>query len=82
MDYEEWIKREQRIRIKILENSPAISKKKIYRLCRDCGEVCLCHEQMCPNCNNDNIMERYLSNLDEESQKRVRCRFRFEHLFR
>lgn len=74
--YPAWIERERRIRIKILINSPA-TKGNLYRVCRKCGEVCLCHEEACPNCNSTDIAGgAYLPSLEV----RVRCRYRFEKL--
>lgn len=80
MDYDKWIKRECRIRHQILKNSPVIRQKKSYRVCDKCGEICLCHELNCPNCNSDNITERQIADLDSEIEKRIRCIFRFQHL--
>ena len=57
MDYVDWIMRESKIRIKILLDSPVIRKTGFYRICRDCGEICLCHEKACPNCNKKNISQ-------------------------
>ena len=78
MNYEEWIKRERRIRIKILKDSPRISNEKVYRICKCCGEVCLCHEQNCPNCSN--IAEHKIIYIDKEIETRRRSQFRFKHL--
>jgi hypothetical protein len=79
MDYEKWIKRERRIRYRILRGSPFIRENKIYRIC-ECGEVCLCHEDFCPNCNESHIIEKKIEDISKELQKRIRCKFRFEHL--
>jgi len=80
MDYEEWISRERKIRIKILKDSPIIKKKGTFRVCICCREVCLCHERNCPNCNSSNIMQWQINDIDAEMYDRIRCRFRFEHL--
>ena len=80
MNYEEWIKGERRIRMKILNDSPVIQERKAYRVCKGCGEVCLCHEGDCPNCNSSNITEHQLTNLDKDVKKLIRCQFRFKHL--
>jgi len=81
MDYDAWIKRERRIRIKILNSSPVIQKEKLYRLCKDCGEICLCHEELCPNCNSMDIIPQILEikNTDDITKK-IRCHYRFNHL--
>ena len=80
LNYEEWVSRERRIRIKILKDSPVIRERGILCACDNCGEVCLCHEQNCPNCNSCNIIEKQIDGLDAEMCKRIRCHFRFEHL--
>jgi len=80
MDYNDWIDRERRIRLKILKDSPVIRNSGIYRVCNDCGEVCLCHEQSCPNCNGRSIKEELINNIDEEIGRRIRCMFRFEQI--
>ena len=56
-DYDEWISRERKIRIELLKSSSLIRESKIYRICKDCGEICLCHEDRCPNCNFYRIIE-------------------------
>lgn len=80
LEYAEWIRRERRIRTKIISSSPTIKEKGCYRVCEDCGEICLCHEERCPNCNLSRISERVLSNLKEDAQRRMRCLFRYKHL--
>jgi len=82
MDYDEWIERERRMRISLLKDSPVIKEKSIYRICQDCGEICLCHEETCPNCNSIRIIQDMLHDKDIEVLigKRIRCKFRFEHL--
>lgn len=78
MDYDGWICRERRIRVKILEASPVIKQKNAYRLCTKCGEICLCHEERCPNCDSDQIMESALADLRSEAEKRIRCMSRYK----
>lgn len=79
MDYPSWIERERRIRLKILEISPAIRSSRIYRVCRECNEICLCHEERCPNCNSPDIDVVELgSGVDVGT--RIRCRHRFFNL--
>lgn len=82
MNYEEWIGRERRIRTKLLAGSPVILEKRLYPVCQNCGEICLCHEETCPNCNSSNIAQEKLNNIETEvlSGKRIRCAFRFERL--
>lgn len=78
LEYEEWIERERRVRARILMSSPVIAKEGLYRTCRDCGEILLCHEEECPNCNSERITSRKID--DALNAARIRCRFRFEHL--
>ena len=78
MSYNEWIKREKKIRIKILQSSPIIQKTYTYRVCQNCSEKLLCHEENCPNCNSNNITNQVLENINIEDK--IRCQFRFEHL--
>lgn len=78
MNYEEWIKRERRIRTKILNSSPVIQKDRIYRICSDCEEVLLCHEEECPNCKSINVINKKLDfNNSHSLDDRIRCRNRF-----
>lgn len=83
MNYDEWIERERRIRIRILNSSPMIQEKQIYRVCIDCGEVCLCHEENCPNCNSCRI-ENQLLLLDNDKSvaSKIRCQYRFMKLIK
>jgi len=79
MNYEEWIKREKKIRIKILKSSPVIQKEHLYRVCQECEEICLCHEEICPNCNSQNIQLKVI--LEEENiLSKIRCKERFKKL--
>ena len=81
IDYDEWIDRERRIRLSILrESNPG--QRKIYRICQECDEVCLCHEENCPNCNHANIKEQRIEDIESEARGRIRCRHRFDHLLR
>ncbi len=81
MDYEDWISRERKIRISILKDSLRHSRNPVIRICQECGEICLCHESRCPNCNSSEIKEQSLVNLDTESwSKRIRCQHRYAHL--
>jgi len=79
-NYDEWIKREQRIRLSILKKSPIIRKQKIYRICQNCSEVCLCHEETCPNCNSMKIINQRRDDIENNVQNRIRCKYRFEKL--
>ena len=79
--YEEWIARERRIRLRLLKNSPQIQATQVYRVCRDCQEICLCHEETCPHCLSVNITEKKLAVFDDETlAQRIRCQGRYEKL--
>jgi hypothetical protein len=78
MDYDVWIERERRIRVKILKSSPLIQKEHTYRVCIECGEICLCHEEACPNCNSYNIINQILNITNKiDFTTKIRCRYRF-----
>ncbi len=81
-EYEKWIKRERRLRLKILQSSPIIREESAYRICQECGEACLCHEENCPNCNSSNIQMCQLNETigNDLGSKRIRCKYRFGHL--
>lgn len=64
-NYATWIERERRVRLKILRSSLVIQQKQEYCVCSTCGEVCLCHEDKCPNCNQEHIMVCKIKNLDK-----------------
>lgn len=82
-EYRHWINRERRLRRKILQNSPLIRDCPVFRVCQDCDEVCLCHEDRCPNCNSGNIQRELLPQYQEDAlESRIRCEFRFTHLRR
>jgi len=78
--YEEWIARERRLRLLLLQRSPVIKESGILHICQDCGEVCLCHEETCPDCNSTNIGEAPLFDLTAEAENRFRCRYRYSRL--
>jgi hypothetical protein len=80
IEYNEWIQRERKIRIKLLKDSPVIRHKKTFSVCQNCGEICLCHEETCPNCNSDSIVQKKIDDAEMTSGELIRCRFRFEHL--
>ncbi len=82
MEYDKWIERERRIRIKILKSSPLIQKDFIYRVCIDCEEVLLCHEEECPNCGSMNVVGKKLDFIDNINhiEDRIRCCRRFINL--
>lgn len=81
MDYDYWIRRERRLRIYILKGSPTIKEEKKCRVCQDCVETCLCHEEVCPNCNSTNI-SWVKFDLESEifSPQRIRCQFRYSQI--
>lgn len=81
VDYDGWINRERRLRVKTLETSLVIKQKNTYRICTRCSEICLCHEERCPNCDSDQIMESPLVDLKSEGEKRIRCKFRYSNMF-
>jgi hypothetical protein len=81
MDYDVWIERERRIRVKILNSSPIIQKEHKYRVCKSCGEICLCHEESCPNCNSTFITNQRLEIRDGFNiASKIRCQYRFNYL--
>jgi hypothetical protein len=79
VDYEQWIERERRIRVKILISSISGDPDNMIHVCGDCEEICLCHEEICPNCNSDNMAKRRISLLSD-LESRIRCRHRFINL--
>ncbi len=82
MDYGEWIERERRVRLAILQSSPEIDRSGRYRVCEACDEVLLCHEEKCPNCDSVAIVARRLDPTEVESGRWIRCQRRFEGLRR
>ena len=79
MNYEDWIKRERRIRIEILFSSPDVRERNIFRTCFECEEICLCHETNCPNCNSSDIrsVKIVYNDKDKMLKERIRCNYRF-----
>lgn len=75
LDYASWIDRERRVRIKILITSPATAGN-VFRVCSKCGEVCLCHEEACPNCGSPDIEKLHLD--PALLPERIRCLKRFD----
>ena len=82
MDYNEWIQRERRFRIKILKDSPFVRKYSKIRTCNECKEICLCHEEKCPHCGCKDISEQKISLKNKKLEKRIRCVSRFNHMQR
>jgi hypothetical protein len=82
MLYDQWIRRERKIRARILGSSPEMKEYGRCRVCSDCGELCLCHELICPNCGSDRISQEVLADRDTELVRgtRMRLRRRFEQL--
>jgi hypothetical protein len=87
LNYSEWIERERRIRVRILQSSPLVRDGKVFRVCQACEEICLCHEEVCPNCNSLEIKDVKLVFLDTNNLKeskyilsRIRCLFRFQSI--
>lgn len=81
LDYAAWIERERRVRTKISQSSPVIQRDKLFCVCAKCGEICLCHEEACPNCNASSIVSQKLANADDGFIKaRIKCHYRFEQI--
>ena len=80
MDYDKWIERERRIRIRILDNSPVIKNENKYRVCKDCDEILLCHEEKCPNCDSYNIRNKNIYGDIQLLKDKIRCWRRFVNL--
>ena len=80
MNYQDWIERERRLRIRILNDWPEARDQGLYRVCQDCGEICLCAEMRCPNCDSDRIEKRKLALPVLMEGKYIRCKMRYENL--
>jgi hypothetical protein len=82
MDYWQWIRRERRIRSKLLRDSLVVRESGRCRICKDCQEICLCHEEICPNCGGRNVRQERLANIVAElaGGERIRCKARFDQL--
>ena len=82
MDYERWIRRERRIRGRILRDSRMVRERGMCRICGDCEEICLCHEEWCPNCGSENLGQGRVENVAAELAEgaRISCKRRFDHL--
>lgn len=79
MDYEPWLERQRRFRLKALAQAPEAAGGR-FRLCAGCGEVCLCHERACPNCGGQRIAWGVLPGGLQEAAGRIRCQKRFAGL--
>lgn len=82
MHYDGWIERERRIRERLLRNSPLMMEHGLGRVCSNCGELCLCHELVCPNCGSDKIVQQVLTEHERKflATDRIRLRLRFQQL--
>lgn len=80
MDYQEWILRERRLRIKILRDWPEARDEGLYRVCQDCEEICLCSEMKCPNCESVRIEKRKLTESSLMDGEFIRCKKRYENM--
>lgn len=80
MEYPEWIERERRIRTRILLDWPEARDDGVFRICQSCGEICLCSEKTCPNCNVAEITKERIDLAELLSGSRIRCQYRFENL--
>ena len=80
IQYDDWIIHQREFRLKLLMDSTEIRQTNIYRICRDCGEICLCREVLCPNCGSAEIDQTRIHDVEKEviSCKRIRCRKRYE----
>jgi hypothetical protein len=74
--YQDWLERERRIRLRILGQSPEIGASGMYRICADCAEVLLCHEQNCPNCGGRRLNQGKLNREDLPGRMRLAARWR------
>ncbi len=65
-----------------MKTSPLRDGKRRLRVCGECGEFCLCHEETCPNCDSGEILLQEIGEAVAEAldEKRIRCRFRYDHL--
>ena len=81
MEYQEWIARERRYRIKLLQDWPEARYEGIYRVCQSCEEVCLCAEITCPNCGGSDICKEKQSPVFLLDSTRIRCKKRYQTLF-
>jgi len=80
MDYAQWIERERRLRVRLLMQSPDIRRRGVFKVCRDCKEVCLCHETICPNCGKGSVGEIRMDRAEVARGERIRCHWRFDNL--
>lgn len=64
-----------------LQHSSLVQENQIFRACQDRNEICLCHEERCPNCDSCNIHGEQLTEYDEDDlDSRIRCEFRFKNI--
>ena len=61
-------------------SSAEIREQRVYRICQDCGEVCLCGEIICPNCDSGRIEKERFAPGPMDLAGRIRCRHRFLNL--
>jgi hypothetical protein len=63
-------------------SSPVIRETGIYRVCRSCAELCLCHELACPNCGRNDVVEQKIQEIEIEllCEQRIRCQYRYKNL--
>ncbi len=82
MSYTEWIERERRIRIRLLLSAPSLMSDGILRVCGACGELCLCHEDRCPNCGSNDVSLQELPRRPDPATlaKSIRCMRRYKQL--
>lgn len=81
MDYQDWIERERRYRIQLLKDWPEARDHGIFRVCQACDEICLCAEEVCPNCGGKEITRVNLGIERGLDGTKIRCKLRYEALF-
>jgi hypothetical protein len=80
VDYQSWITRERRLRLRLLLQSPEIKSTGLFRVCSACQEVCLCHEERCPHCGGGDIRPQPVPRREVAEGRRIRCRRRYARL--
>lgn len=81
MDYQDWIERERRYRIRLLRDWPEARDLGLFRVCQVCDEICLCAEELCPNCGSPQIQKVRLNLNRLFDGKQIRCEKRYKTLF-
>ena len=79
-DYEEWRECQERTRLALLRSVPSCGGTRPLRVCQACGELCLCHEERCPNCDSHLVAWQDVLDGELADGSRIRCRFRYGRL--